>query len=192
MRYFRVLADNSRYPDRWFLDEPLTAAGEELDAREFCYGKLYSGPPPAVLPIGKEGRRVDFHLAAFDMPVISTVIGDVLSNLGAADIQRFPVTVGDGIKGYEILNAVCQEDCVDESRARVRKWELEDDRPDKLGKYREIAPLLIDALRTNGRHIFRIRGFVVPLIVSEEVKSAIEELPDLGVVFKPVSGDRVV
>lgn len=188
MTYYRVLADNSRYADRWFLDDPLAADGRELDAREFRYGQTYTGPSPVVLPIGRDGRRVAFHLAAFDMPVVSTEIANILDRIGPGDIQRFPVKVDNTICGYEIVNAVTQQNCVDEGRSGARKWGLEDGRSDKIGQYREFAQLVIDPSRTNARHIFRIWGSLVELIVSDEVKRAIERLPELGVIFKSVSG----
>lgn len=211
MRYYRVLADNQQYPDRWFLGEPLTANGKEIDAREFCYARVYTGPAPAVLPVTHQGPRVAFLLAAFDMPVVSTEVADILQSIAPADIQRFPVMVDPDIAGYEIIdckrarrpgylpdmelniagyeivNAVHQLKCVDEARSVFRKWGPQDHRSDKIGQYREIAKLVIDPARTEGRQIFRLWGSLVELIVSETVKQALEGVPNLGIVFAPVT-----
>jgi hypothetical protein len=90
------------------------------------------------------------------------------------------------IGGYEILNAVCSEACLDESGSEVMKWKPEDGRPDKIGEYRMVTNLTIHPNHTNSRHIFRIRGWEIALIVSEDLKKAIEYLPNLGIVFETV------
>ena len=187
MNYYHILSDDSAYADRWFLGEPLADAGSQLDAREFRYGQPYSGPAPRIVPVEGAGRRVAFNLAAFDMPVVSSEIADILEQLAPLDIQRYRVVVDSDICGYEILNLVSQERCVDEARSNVRKWGPEDGRPDKVGHYREFDPLVVDAQRTHGRHLFRIWGSLVELIVSGDVRDAISSVPDLGVVFQLVS-----
>lgn len=158
-----------------------------IDAREFTEGRPYTGPVPSVVPIRKEGPPVAFHLGAFDMPVVTREVADILQQIAPDDIQRFPVIVGDGVAGYEIMNAVHQRDCVDEARSGVRKWKPEDGRPDKLGQYREIGHLVIDPSRTHGSHVFRIWGSLIELIVSQRVKDALSNIADLGIVFQPVS-----
>jgi uncharacterized protein DUF1629 len=187
MKYYRVLPDDSGFPDRWFLCEPLTTAGIGIDAREFTYGRRYNGPTPAVVPIRQAGRRVAFNLGAFDLPVVTSEIGSILARVCPNDIERFAVNVGTGFSGFEIVNAIHQAKCVDEIRSNVRKWGPEDHRPDLVGQYIEFNPLVIDPERTIGRHFFRIWGSLVELIVSDEVKEAIEDLPDLGVKFESVS-----
>ncbi len=187
MDYCRLLTDDKAYADRWFLGEPVTDEGIEVDAREFCYGRPYSGPRPAVVPIRQSGRSVAFHLAAFNMPVVSSEIADVLEHSAPADIQRFPVTIGSGIRGFEILNVVGTERCVDEVRSKARKWGPDDGRPDKVGQYRQITRLIIDPRRTMGRHLLRIWGSLVELIVSEKVMESLSSVPDLGIVFEKVT-----
>jgi hypothetical protein len=187
MRYYDVLADDQRFPDRWFLDEPLSEAGEQIDAREFRYGRPYVGLLPVRVPIQQEGRVVKFTLAAFDMPIVSDDVAQIVQRIAPEEVECFPVLVGAAmISGYAILNAVCQEACVDEERSEFMRWMPEDGRPDKVGKYRMISEIVIDSTRTHHRHIFRIEDFVVALIVSDKIKRALEGLPDLGVVFKPV------
>lgn len=185
--YYRVLDDNTRCADRWFLSEPLDADGVEIDARQFRYGCPFEGARPISIPIQYPGRRVAFNLAAFDMPVVTSEIAGVFEGLGFYDLQRFPVTIG-GESGFEIINVTVQLKCVDEVRSHVRKWGLSDNRPDKIGQYREFNPLVIDPALTEGRHFFRIWGSLVELIVSERLKDALAPLRDLGVVFQRVTG----
>ena len=100
--------------------------------------------------------------------------------------ECFPVTIGSFAFGYSILNVVCSEACVDETRSEVTRWKPQDFRPDKVGKYRMISDLTIDPARADGRHIFRIEDFELALIVSEQLKLAVERMPNLGVVFRAV------
>ena len=187
MNYYEVHSDDAQYPDSWFLNEPRTVEGGELDPREFRYGTPYNGPRPAVVSVKKDGQRTAFHLGAFDMPVVTTEIADILENLAPGDIERYPVRVGDGITNYEIINIILQKACVDERRSGVMKWGPHDNRPDKIGQYRQLLPLFIDASRTDDSHIFRICGSLVEMIVSEKVKFALQGIDDLGIVFQPIT-----
>jgi len=187
LRYYDVKTDDTRHSDRWFLDEPRSEDGGEIDAREFTYGKSYDGPRPANVPIQYQGKPVAFNFAAFDMPVVSERIASAIEEIAPGQVQRFPVLIDSRIPGYEILNAVCTEACLDESRAEVLKWLLEDGRPEKIGEYRMVVNLKIDSARARGRHVLRIRGWEVALIVSSDVKRAIEAEENLGIVFDDVS-----
>lgn len=186
MKYFRILTDDERFPKRWFLDEPRTANGSEIDAREFTYGRPYLGPRPARVPIDQAGPRVQFHLAAFDMPVVTQEIAQLVEKIGPGEIECFPVTVDASIFGYVILNVVHREGCVDESRSEIIRWKPDDGRPEEVGKYKMIYNLTIDPTLTHSRHIFRVDDWEIALIVSERIKESLEEVPDLGIIFKPV------
>src|SRR5262249_43093614 len=111
MNYFQVGANDEHFADRWFLDDPRTATGEELDAREFIYGRPYVGPPPANVPIYVEGRKVAFTLGAFDMPLVSQEIAEIVVRMAPTEVEIFPVTVASFITGYCILNVLNREAC---------------------------------------------------------------------------------
>ncbi len=186
MPYFRILTDDVRFADRWFLDEPLTKDGQEIDAREFTNGRPYIGAVPVSVPIHTHGKRVKFCLAAFDMPVVSEEIVRIVTEIAGSDVECFPVAVGTTVSGYAILNVVALGACVDERRSDILRWQLDDDEPDKVGKYRMVSNLTIDPRRTDDRHIFRVDDWEVALIISEKVKASLEKIPDLGVIFQPV------
>jgi hypothetical protein len=186
MRYFRVTTDDARFPDRWFLDEPVTHDGKEIDAREFTYGRAYKGPAPARVPVQHEGRKVQFNLAAFDMPVVSNLVASLMRGIAPGEFECLPVAAGSSFHDHLIVNAVFREACVDEGRSDILRWKPEDDRPDEVGKYRMISGLTIDAGRTHERDFFRVEDWEVALIVSERIRQALEVVPDLGVVFIPV------
>jgi hypothetical protein len=158
----------------------------EIDAREFSEGRPYSGPQPSVVPIREPGRSVAFLLAAFDMPVVSAEVAEILQRIAPNDIQRFPITVEPDITGFEIVNIVQKRDCIDESRSKFIKWGPDDGRPDKIGHYRQITKFSIDPSRAGESHLFRIQGFSVVLIASEVVKNELAKVKDLGIVYQKV------
>jgi hypothetical protein len=187
--YFEVNFDHT-IVDAWFLNEPRTAEGTEIDARVFIDGVPYWGPAPARLPIFKEGRALNFHLASFDMPVVSLPVSEILREMAFDDIELFPVSV-DGHQGaYFVLNVVHSAACLDLTKSDVLWWQPEDGRPDKVGGYRQVADLTIDPSRVPGHNIFRLLGWEISLIVSQRVRDALIALPDLGVLFKPVTPDE--
>jgi hypothetical protein len=186
MKYYRVLADNQGYADAWFLGAPRAIDGKPIESWDFTFGRPYIGPSPAFVAIQKQGRPAAFALGSFDMPVVSRGVAERLSRVCPTDFERYPVTIDENVQGFEIINAIHAVRCVDESRAKTRKWGPDDMRQDKLGQYIEIDPLLIDPRKVEGRHLFRIWGYDVALIASDEVKQSLTDICDLGVVFKPV------
>ena len=60
-------------------------------------------------------------------------------------------------------------------------------RPDKVGQYRGFVRLRVDPIALQGRHVVRPWGWHVALIVSEQVKRAVEAIGRDGTVFRPVS-----
>jgi len=68
----------------------------------------------------------------------------------------------------------------------VEFWKPEDGRPEKVGSYRVIDDLRIDPSKVQGAHLFRPWGWLVALIVSEELKVAMEALGGIGPDFVEV------
>lgn len=188
MQYFQVLCDNVHHADRWHLDEPLDASREIVELDLFIMGSKYDGPSPRTISINKKypGRPIKFTLDLFDVPVVTPEIGDILQEVAGDDIERFPVMVGADYCQLEIVNVTRWLDCIDLKRSYC---EVADDDSDnnRVRLYRVVSPLFVDASRSQGRHIFRLRGWPVPLIVSNTVRDRLVGIPNLGVVFQPVS-----
>jgi hypothetical protein len=184
---FDIRSDRSKFPGKWFLDEPLTAAGEEIDAREFTAGVPYRGPLPAVVPVYKPGKELAFNLGAFDMPVVSSAVADIVYQAAPGDVECFPVNVPGSKGSYQILNAVCSLDCLDEQRSEFTRWQAGDHRSDLIGQYRMISTIRIDPRRTRNHHVFRIKNWPIAFLVSNTLKDALVGISDLGLVFGPAS-----
>ena len=181
-QYYRILADPAA-DDRWQLDEPRTEDGEEIDTREFTCAEPYTGPAPSAVPV-EAGIRVEFNLAAFHMPVVPEEVGSALEALAPGDIERFPVSVDSN--RFEIINVLRTQECLDEDRSEIERFTEEDGRPEKIGEYLMVTNLTIDVGRTADAHIFRIDGCEIALIVSEQVKTALERISEMGIVFDSV------
>jgi uncharacterized protein DUF1629 len=184
--YYRVLADPTKN-DRWFLDDPLAENGQVIDAREFTRGTFYEGPRPAVVPIAQSGKVANFNFGAFDMPVTSERIAGTIQSFALNGIQVFPVTINSQDDRFAIINVLAKLRCLDEKLSEIMRWEPEDGRPDEVGQYRMITNLRIDPQRCRGSHVFRVEGWEIALIVSGDVKNAIECDCELGAAFAPVS-----
>jgi hypothetical protein len=64
-----------------------------------------------------------------------------------------------------------------------KDWKSEDNRPDKLGEYSAVHRMRIDPAKVGGIHVFRPWGWRVALVLSEDIKHAIEAASLTGIRF---------
>src|SRR3569833_660778 len=146
MKYYRLDVDKG-YPNTWYLDDSKIPIAE--------VNALRTGQPVdldkfknAELGVDKKGGvPLDYSQTTLAIPVISEALADVLYDYGS-DIQLIPVTLRPAPAGegkYYILVIRKTEDCVDESRSNIEKYEefLEDFSPENAGLYRAIISLKI-------------------------------------------------
>jgi hypothetical protein len=184
MRRLFQLRDDVTTPGRWNLGEVRTAAGVEplLDA-----GTPFSGGTEELqAALTKNGRVLDFSLTSFATPIASSAIASAVEAIAGPDVQCIPVKVG-GQSGMKALNALRVISCLDESRSEFIKWTMHDHRADLAGQYRQVTKLFLDPKAVpHDAHFFRIQGWLVALIVSEDMKNAMERVGCLGAKFVPV------
>jgi hypothetical protein len=63
---------------------------------------------------------------------------------------------------------------------------IQDERPERTGKYRAVAGMRIDPSKPGHAKVFRPWGWTIALIVSEEIKEALERIGTTGTKFKEV------
>jgi len=199
MTAYYDLHDDVNRAGRWFLKGPYDASGRELDGRIFTEGRIVGASGSTwegeVVPLGSPlkfrlrapGEPLDFTFADFEVPIVTATLGTALKELGGPDIQLFPAEIEGQPGEYHVLNVVRQILCVDEARSRFQKWTERDGRPDKVGDYRGIHPLLVDPKTIDGSHIFRVRGWVVAIIASQMVKDLFEQRQYSGLKFRLAS-----
>ncbi|AGC42243.1 hypothetical protein MYSTI_00894 [Myxococcus stipitatus DSM 14675] len=186
-RYFRleeeVLAEN------WYLGTPLEPQGQELeDMREFSSGEPVHARRRMTIPIGEPGRRRDFNMAgAGRTPVVNIKVATLFAELAPEDVQLFPVDIKGCPDEYQILVATRLIRCIDDQASEeILRWKPEDERPDKLGMYRSVYGMRIDRTKVGDAKVFRTWGWTVALIVSEDIKVAMERARVTGAEFEEV------
>jgi len=131
---------------------------------------------------------MDWTAADSALPVVTEKVAQILRDLAPDDVQLFPVSVEGRREPHFIVNAIRACACVDEGRSTdVRRWTKDDFRPDLAGQYKVIGKLYIDPSRTGGHRFFRVKGWEVALIASEEIKHAFERAGVVGASFTPVT-----
>ncbi|MDP2226817.1 MAG: hypothetical protein Q8J78_05015 [Moraxellaceae bacterium] len=184
--YYRVVVDPKAI-DRWYLGAPFDSEGGEVDPRDFTQGKVTGWNASLVVRLRKTGRQIDFNFADFDMVVVDRRLSPILREFSGTSLQLLHSTVDGTKNAYDIVNVCDLVDCIDESSSQYLKWSSADGRPEKIGQYRMITSLRIDPSRASGHHLFRLVGWPVALIVSGELKAALEASGVSGVSFSRVS-----
>jgi hypothetical protein len=172
---------------RWHIGEIRTSAGVEplLDA-----GKRFDDGPPLFGELTSPGRHLDFFLTSFAVPVSSRAVAAAVSAVAGPDVQCIPVEI-PGHPGMYVLNALRVLRCVDEQRSEFMKWTSQDHRADLAGQYRQVTRLVLDPTSVPpDAHFFRVDGWLVALIVSEDVKRGIERAGCTGAKFIDVTPTR--
>ena len=183
--FFDVL-DDVQFPHRWHLGDPFDLAGAQIDPRMFTAAKRTGILGPLKVAVDIPGAPMDFTFAAFDMPVLTKRAAGILEEFCKGGIERIPVVTGSSIEEYEICNVLTVVNCLDETRSIVMYWEDIDGRPDKVGRYRQVAEMKINHDLAKGFHVFRLGGWKIALIVSGDVKRVLEDEHVTGIKFREV------
>nr|WP_244981843.1 DUF1629 domain-containing protein [Corallococcus exercitus] len=139
--------------------------------------------------ISHAGKKRTLVLAGVEeAPIGSEAVANVFRTLAPEDVQLFPVTVEGEPERYFVVNAIKALDCIDEERCLEVQHFPEGSSPEFAGEYRWIYGLRIDPSKTEGAQVFRLKKFKTALIVSEDIKNALEGVGNLGVSFERVTG----
>ncbi|HLL05719.1 MAG TPA: DUF1629 domain-containing protein [Myxococcaceae bacterium] len=185
-KHFFELADDVYVPHRWHLDTPRDSQGREVDERLFMYGVPVHIPGRLSIPVEIAGKPLDFTQAGFGVPVVHVRVASIFAELAPDDVQLNPVDVEDQPDQYLLLVATRLIRCIDEKASRIRLWTHEDGVPRKIGQYASVRDLRIDKARVGRTQVFRCEGWMGPLIVSGEIKDALERIGATGTRFEEV------
>lgn len=186
IRYYEWL-DDRRSGGRWHLGPPLDESGAEIDPWQFKEGKALELGCTPRFPLDRPGDPQDFCWAAFSIPVVHERCAKLFERLGVKEVQFIPARIEGHSGTWYILNALHVIRCIDDARSgEVQYWTPEDNRPDKLGEYRAVHRMRIDPTKAGGFRIFRPWGWRVALIISRDVKEAIEAAGFVGSRFVEV------
>ncbi|WP_426748195.1 DUF1629 domain-containing protein [Myxococcus faecalis] len=186
-RYFRL--NEAVQAGNWYLGTPLDERGHALeDIREFTSGRAAHPRGRLTIPVREPGRRCEFNMAgAGRTPVVHVKLAMLLTELAPSDVQLHPVDITGCPDEYLILVATRLVRCIDDAATEeVRYWKPEDERPDMLGQYRSVFGMKLDHSRVGDAKVFRTWGWPVALIVSEDIKTALERANITGAEFEEV------
>lgn len=187
MKYFDLFDDMS-IPGRWALRSPVDERGQRIDPWQFDEGRpLYLEGMP-TLPLARPGRALDFTSTGHAVPIVSEKVAGLLGKLDLLkQVQLLPTRVEEQAESFFILNVLRVIRCIDDARCReVQYWMPEDGQPEKVGEYKVVSGLRIDASKVGDAHIFRPWGWRVAIIVSEHLKQAMEQQGIIGADFTEV------
>jgi len=183
-KYYEIY-DNVYVPGRWHLRMPVNSQGEWIDTWQFNEGRVLEFEGPIRFPVKPAGVALEFTLCSMGIPVVHRRVVSLFERLGLQEeVQFIPVEVEGQTEPWFILNALQVIRCIDDARSEeVFYWLPEDNRPEKVGKYRNVRGLKVDPAKIGDANIFRPWGWLVVLIVSERVKQAMEEEGITGAKF---------
>ncbi len=186
-RYFDLFED-VYVPGRWYLDDPVDPRGEEVDLWQFERGMPVDAGRRLKIPLDRPGKPMDFTTTPVGgAPVVHSRVASLFAKWAPRDVQLVPVDVEGQQDEYLVLNVTRVVKCIDDkASAEVQYWQPEDGRPEKAGHYRAVHGMRIDPSKVGDAKVFRPWGWLVVLLVSEDLKEALERIGATGVKFKQV------
>ncbi|MCP3137107.1 imm11 family protein [Pyxidicoccus xibeiensis] len=186
-RFFE-LAENVR-SGYWYLDDPLDERGQEMDnPYVFREGHPVRVEGRLTIPIAQPGRPLDFSTMGLSTaPIVHVRMASIFSELAPNDVQLIPVDIQGHPDQYILLVATRLIRCIDDKASReVRYWKPEHGQPERVGEYRSVSGMRIDTSKVGDTQVFRTWGWNLALIVSEDIKTALERAKATGVKFTEV------
>jgi hypothetical protein len=184
-RFFE-LYDDMEFPHRWHLAMPKDQHGRKVDDWEFRRGMPVRIEGRLRIPIESPGRPLDFTEAGLGTPIVHVKVASIFSEVARDDVQLVPVDVEGHPDQYLMLVVIRLIRCIDERASRIRLWSHEDGLPDMVGKYASVRDLRVDKSAVGTTKVFRPEGWEGPLIVSGDIKDALERLGATGMKFEEV------
>jgi hypothetical protein len=184
-RFFK-LADDVYIPHRWQLAMPRDNRGRKVDDRQFMLGEPVRITERLRIPIEIAGKPLDFTEAGISIPVVHVRVASMFAELAPDDVQLLPVDVEGQPDQYLILVATRRIRCIDEQASRIELWTHEDGVPHIVGQYSSVRDMRIDKSKVGSAKVLRCEGWEGPLIVSGEIKDALERMGATGTRFEEV------
>ncbi|WP_444546342.1 imm11 family protein [Archangium lansingense] len=186
MKYYEMY-DDVYVPGRWHLRLPVDEQGTWIDTWQFKEGRVLDIKSSIRFPVKPEGVALEYT-ETMGIPIVHRRVVSLFERLGLQkEVQFIPVEVEGQTEPWFILNALQVIRCVDDARCdEVFYWGPEDGEPDRVGEYQNVRGLKVDPAKIGKAHVFRPWGWLVVLIVSEHVKSAMEAEGITGIKFLEV------
>jgi hypothetical protein len=177
LEYFELDADfESRRS--WFLGIPkYENTGKDADVWAFSEGHPLNFDSGLVVPIERHGDVTDIMFSHYFITYIQPRVGVLLEAFAGWDIQRVSARLETG-EEIEILNVLTVLDCFDRERSEAT---YKGEKPNMVLKLR------IQAEKAEGHHVFRLKDWRGPLIVSGLILEHLRRMGATGFVTRKVS-----
>jgi hypothetical protein len=187
-RFFNLKID-VYVPGRWYMSEPATPDGQEVDdIWMFTQGERIEPPGRLLIPLHRPGKPLDYTTAGVgSTPILSERAAKAFSEFAPQDTQLYPVDVEGQAEPYYLLVVAREVRCIDDAACEeVRFFTAEWGLPDRIGEYEVVSGLRIDKSKVGDARVFKLWGWSPALIVAEEVKIAFERDGFTGGYFEEV------
>jgi hypothetical protein len=174
--YFEIDRDLAQ-KRRWRLDTPKLESGKEADVWAFSSGAFLSSDSELTVPIEKAGDVMDVTFSHYFVTYVQPRIGALLEAFAREDVQRVPARLENG-EEIEILNVLTILDAFDRERSEAT---YKGDKPNMVLRLR------VRADKVDGHHVFRLKGWPGPLIVSGLILEQLRRIGATGFVATRVS-----
>jgi hypothetical protein len=189
--YFR-LAENLYAPDGsdgWVLEGPFDEQGAKLvDPWKYSNGQHLDvadlAKPPTFRIAQPAGTPLEFNISALGIPVVTARVAHLFEQLARQDVQFLPAKIASHPDPWFVLNVTRVVRCIDDTRSRhVAYFGPEDGQPKKIGTYQAVHGMRIDPAKAEGARIFRTWGWLIAIVISQDIKEALEQEHVTGAKF---------
>ena len=180
MSYYE-LTDDINYPNRWYLGDIAFSDNWEL-AKHLDPKREYE------IELYREGSEMDYTCnEAYGVSVVSKKFKEALVGVAGVTFAKANIIGIRQDREFYIMAVPKELECINEEESEFTKFEVNDPvRPDKAGEYRGFFKMAVNPEKCAGFNMFRIKGFSIAIVVSEEVKQKLKSAGVLGTQFKCV------
>lgn len=185
MKYSKLIPDSSA-EHGWWLGSPTNLHSDPVDAWAFTTGTHYQSDDTIIFPIKEKGETLDFTFFAFGYLVMrNSKLANGLIPQFRNSVQFIPAVASDGTELY-IVNVLNSIDCIDPACVNSRYPSIYEPRS-KAGKPQMVIELRLIQNKIMDLPIFRVEGWQIPIIISDELIAHIKTQKLTGISGMPVS-----
>jgi hypothetical protein len=186
MRIYQIRDDFSENY-RWYLKSPTTELGVSVDPWVFTRGSILNIDQPLLFSLRRQGRSLDFTLAAFDIPVLSSRLMNSVKESGLGDVQWISAHVESSEDKFYVVNTLEVYQCLDLFHSKAVFWEHEDGIPQKTGQIRRIESLFLHKDKIpEDAFIFRVQGLEARILCTDKFSDLIRVNSYTGIEFEEI------
>lgn len=188
MKYYRLTEDMS-INNKWYLS-PINDASY-IEQWNFITKPLFEVRDVLNISVEIKGVITDYtENLIYNIPIVSNKVGVILEQYGVS-LSRVNILDFKTIENhsYYAMSADIL-DCVNDEISEYVKYKKGDHvMPERLGDYKFFNKFVLDKKKIKNKHIFRVKGFLIYLIVSETIKKSLEDESLSGIFFEEVAVD---